>query len=52
MDIMSDLDQMSISVITNYIDENRHDITRKPWLGEIQYPNVINVGTESTTNIL
>ena len=32
------IDQMSISEISDYIDQKCHDITSEPWLGELQFP--------------
>ena len=36
------IDQMSISEITDYIDQDYHDITSETWLGELQFPIIIN----------
>ena len=46
IDTIGDLiiDQMSISEISDYIDQKYHDITSKLWLGEFQLPGVINWG--------
>ena len=54
IDTIGDLiiDQMSISVISDYIDKKCHVITSEPWLGELQFPCVVNGGALTTTDIL
>ena len=46
------IDQMSISEISDYIDKKCHVITSEPWLGELQFPCVMNGGALTTTDIL